>query len=305
MNPWVTYYNRYFKQESAMKKIVLKHLAVCSLLSAFGMNALAVDWSDTSIGYRYGTKFSEPFNNKDISKNIVNLTHVNGYKYGTNFLNADFLFSDKNDPKNVGSDSGAQEAYVVYRHTLDIGKVAGKDLKTGPIRGYGVTAGFDWNTKSDAGYNSRKRMLVAGPTLMMDVPGFLNISLLALWESNAPYNGFTHTQTSRYTYDTHAALDISWGIPFTIGSLPLSFEGYALQIAAKGKDEFGVNTAPETNISPRLMYDASLAVGAKKNTVKVGFEYQYWRNKFGNDHTGVAGSGAFARTPMVRAEYHF
>jgi hypothetical protein len=29
-------------------------------------------------------------------------------------------------------------------------------------------------------------MVVLGPTLEMDVPGFLNISLLQLWESNAP-----------------------------------------------------------------------------------------------------------------------
>jgi hypothetical protein len=32
-----------------------------------------------------------------------------------------------------------------------------------------------------------------------------------------------------------------------------------------------------------------------------GFEYQYWKNKFGNDHNGPAGSGAFARTPMIRS----
>jgi nucleoside-specific outer membrane channel protein Tsx len=288
-----------------MKKIALKHLALCSVLAALGGSAQALDWSDTSVGYRYGNTFAEPFNTNSISKNIFNVTHANGYKYGTNFLNADFLFSDKNDPKNVGSDSGAQEAYVVYRHTLDIGKVAGTDLKAGPIRGYGLTAGFDWNTKSDAGYNSRKRMLVAGPTLMLDVPGFLNISLLALWESNAPYNGYTQTKVSRYNYDAHAMLEVTWGIPFTVGSLPLSFEGYALQIGAKGKDEFGNDTAPETNLSPRLMYDASALVGASKNSVKVGFEYQYWRNKFGNNHNGVAGPGAFARTPMVRAEYHF
>ena len=85
-------------------------------------------------------------------------------------------------------------------------------------------------------------------------------------------------------------LEVTWGIPFTIGSLPLSFEDYALQIASKGQDEFGGNTAPETN------HDASGLVGASKNSVKAGFEYQYWnwRNKFGNDHTGVAESGSFA-----------
>jgi len=273
----------------------------CALLAA-GLSAQAADWSDTSIGYRYGTKFAEPFNNKDIKKDIFNLNHASGYKYGSNFFNADFLLSDKNDPTSPGSTTGAQEIYVVYRHTLDIGKVMNKDLKVGPIRGFGFTMGFDINTKNDAGYNSSKRMLVAGPTLMMDVPGFLNIGLYQLWESNAPYNDFTHVGTPRYHYDPHPMLNLAWGIPLGSG---FSFEGYANFIAAKGKNEFGVDTKPETNIDMQVMYDASPVFSAKQNTFKVGLEYQYWKNKFGNNHNGAAGDGAFAKTPMVRAEYHF
>jgi hypothetical protein len=53
------------------------------------------------------------------------------------------------------------------------------------------------------------------------------------------------------------------------------------------------------------MYDASTIIGASKNTFKIGAEYQYWRNKFGTDYKGPAGTGAFAKTPMIRAEYHF
>ncbi len=277
----------------------------CALIAAGLSAAHAADWSDTYIGYRYGTSFGEPFNNQDIAKNIFNLGHVSGYKYGTNFLNVDMLLSDSKDPASPGSSSGAQEIYVVYRHTLDLGKITGRpeSFKFGPIRGVGLTAGFDANTKDDAGYNSKKRMLVAGPTVMLDVPGFLNVSILQLWESNAPYNKFSHTATDRYDYDPHPMLNLAWGIP--IGSLPLSFEGYANFIASKGKNEFGGGTKPETNIDMQVMYDASSLLGASKNTAKIGLEYQYWRNKFGNDHTGAAGSGAFAKTPMIRAEYHF
>jgi len=277
----------------------------CALIAAGLSAAHAADWSDTYIGYRYGTSFGEPFNNQDIAKNIFNLGHVSGYKYGTNFLNVDMLLSDSKDPASPGSSSGAQEIYVVYRHTLDLGKITGhpESFKFGPIRGVGLTAGFDANTKDDAGYNSKKRMLVAGPTVMLDVPGFLNVSILQLWESNAPYNKFSHTATDRYDYDPHPMLSLAWGIP--IGSLPLSFEGYANFIASKGKNEFGGGTKPETNIDMQVMYDASSLLGASKNTARIGLEYQYWRNKFGNDHTGAAGSGAFAKTPMIRAEYHF
>ena len=138
--------------------------------------ASALEWSDTSIGWRYGTKFREPFIDEDIHKNIVNLQHASGYKYGTNFFNADLLMSDKHDPGN--NSEGAQEAYIVYRNTIDIGKVFDREFRYGGVvRGFGATLGFDLNTKNDASYSSKKRMLVVGPTLMMDVPGFLNIGV--------------------------------------------------------------------------------------------------------------------------------
>jgi nucleoside-specific outer membrane channel protein Tsx len=278
-----------------------------SLLTAGALIALAgtvhaADWSDTSISARYGSSFAEPYDNnadgsrKDIKKGILALTHISGYKYGTNFFNVDMLASDHNDPAGgVDGSSGAREVYAVYRHMLDLGKVSGKELKFGPVRGVGATAGFDFNTKND-GYASKKQMLVAGPTFMLDVPGFANLSALVFRESNAPAG------TARYYYKTHGALELDWGIP--IGSLPLSFNGYALYIGSKGQNEFGGSTSPETHVDMTLMVDAGVMMGLPKHTVLIGLEYEYWKNKFGNP-VADAGPGALAHTPMVRAEYHF
>jgi nucleoside-specific outer membrane channel protein Tsx len=282
-----------------------KKIALVALAAA-AVGVQAADWSDTSINFRRGQKYAEPFNTNDISKNIIGLNHVSGYKYGSNFFNADMLLSDSKDPAFKNSADGAREVYVVYRNTVDLEKATGKSFKTTGVRGLGVTAGFDFNTKTDAGYNSKKEMLVLGPTVMLDVPaGFLNVSLLQLWESNAPYSTFTNTGKERYSYDPHPMLTAAWAIPFSVGSVPLEFAGYANYITSKGKNESGANTAAETNIDMQVMYDMSNAVGAKPKTFKVGAEYQYWKNKFGNDHTGAAGKGAFAKTPMIRAEYHF
>ena len=280
----------------AAAALVVGIAAVGAGLGADMRSAAAAEWSDTSIGYRYGTKFREPFNSEDISKNIIDLQHVSGYKYGVNFFNVDFLMSDSKDP--AAKSTGAQEAYMVYRNTVDLAKVTGGEYKFGIVRDIGGTFGFDWNTKNDVGYSSKKRMLVIGPTLMMDVPGFLNISVLALFESNAPVG-----ITSRYSYDTHPTLDLAWGIP--IGSSPFNFQGYFDIIGSKGKDEFGGDTATEIHFDGAIMLDVGKVAGGPKDTFKVGIEYEYWKNKFGNDHNGIAGDGAFAKTPMVRAEYHF
>ena len=51
------------------------------------------------------------------------------------------------------------------------------------------------------------------------------------------------------------------------------------------------------------MYDLSGIGGLGKNTFKIGAEYEYWHNKFGNTTSGD--KGATASTPMIRAEYHF
>jgi hypothetical protein len=298
-----------------MKKVVA---AIAIALTAGA--ASAADWSDTAASIRYGTSFAEPFDNnpdgsrKDIKKEIFALTHVSGYKYGINFFNVDFLMSNKDDPANCQNfqcTGEATETYIVYRNTVDLGKVTGTEYHYGVIRGIGGTFGFDVNAKTDAGYNSKKRMLVLGPTAMFDVPGFLNVSLLALAESNAPCTtfppaavGYPSNCIPRYTYKTHAMLTAAWGIP--IGASGFSFEGFMNLIAPKGTNEFGGPTKMETNFDGEIMYTlSSLGVGPK-GAFKVGFEFQYWKNKFGNPTVSSgAGPGATARTPMIRAEYHF
>jgi nucleoside-specific outer membrane channel protein Tsx len=278
--------------------------AAATVLLCSSAVSTAAEWSDTSLSWRTGNTFAEPFNPQDIGKNIFALTHASGYKYGSNYFNVDLLLSDSSDPGSLNQRSGAQEAYVVYRHTLDIGKLRGADLSYGPVSGVGATAGFDWNTKNDVGYNSRKRMLVAGPTLMWKVTGFLTTSLLLIHESNAPSGAFPPISEvrGRYTYDLHPMLTASWGIPLGHG---VRFEGYANFIGAKGRDEVGNPTGAETNIDVALMVDVGAAMGAPKDKLRVGLGYQYWNNKFGNTYATTGGRGQRASTPMLRADVHF
>jgi len=277
------------------------------VLFAFTSNAYS-DWSDHALSLRYGETFREPFNKHNISKSIYSYTLASGSASGTNYLNVDWLLSDENDPIRKNSREGAEELYLLYRHTFDLGYLLDQELQFGPVRSMGVTAGVDLNYRQDAGYNSRKQMLVLGPTLMMKVPGFLNVSLLALWESNNPHasrGAFDPGYPDqRYHYDLHPMLNLAWGIPFA--SSPISFEGYANFITSKGEDETGHTTAPETNIDMRLMYNLSDVIQSSTYKVKIGVEYQYWRNKFGNSDAKVGSLGGnVASIPMVRLEIHF
>jgi nucleoside-specific outer membrane channel protein Tsx len=285
-------------------RLLSGRLATLGLVLLASQPAKALDWSDNALSWRFGNDFREPYNPDQIRKHIVAFTHASGYRYGSNFLNVDLLLSDRHDPMSLSDDSGAREVYVVYRHTLDIGKLRGSDIRFGPVRGVGATFGFDWNTKHDVAYNSRKRMLVAGPTLMWDVPGFLNTSVLLLHESNAPSGAFPPISDvrGRYTYDLHPMLTASWAIPL---NQRWQFEGYANFIASKGKSETGADTGPETNIDMQLMFDAGAALGQRKNLFRIGLAYQFWNNKFGNTSATTGGTGYRAKTPMIRADVHF
>ena len=278
--------------------------AACAALLCCAAQAGAVDWSDNAISYRYGTRFAEPFNPEHIKKHVVAFTHASGYQYGSNYLNLDVLKSDSSDPRELGSSSGAREAYLLYRHTLDIGALRGSEIRFGKVKGVGLTFGFDVNHKDDVGYNSRKRMLVAGPTLMWDVPGFLNTGILWLRESNAPSSPFAPIADvrGRYTYETHPMFGASWAIPVAEG---WSFEGFLNWIAEKGLDETGAPTGAETNLDMALMFDLGPRLGYAKNKVRVGVGYQFWNNKFGNTRRTTGGAGQRASTPMVRADFHF
>lgn len=290
-----------------MKRLTLLALAHCCALALplVANTAQAADWSDTAIGWRAGDRFREPYNPEPIGKNILSLTHASGYASGNLFVNLDVLKSDKHDPASTRNDKGALEAYLTARYTFDLGKLSGKDLGFGPVRGVGLATGLDWNMKHDAAYNSRKRMFVLGPQLMWNVPGGrFNSAVLMAWESNAPHGPYPPVSElrGRYHYQAHAMLALDWAVP--LGER-WTFEGYANYIAPKGRDETGHRSGAETNIDARVMLDAGALLGSRPRAFLVGAEYQYWRNKFGNTRAGTGGKGYIASTPMLRAEYHF
>ncbi|WON79933.1 hypothetical protein OK024_14270 [Acinetobacter sp. UGAL515B_02] len=79
------------QQGRSLKKLMGSLATILGGMGAMQVADAAI-WSDTSIGWRYGTQFAEPYKNDaagdriDITKQIFNLTHASGDKYGSNFL---------------------------------------------------------------------------------------------------------------------------------------------------------------------------------------------------------------------------
>jgi len=275
---------------------------VLALIAASSFSAAAEELSDTFIGYRYGSKFREPNNPFEIAKNIVQLAHASTYSLGANFFNIDYFKSDSKDPANGADSGGAAEVYVTYRNQLQYGKVTGTPLTFGVIRDVALTGGFDLNSKDNAAA-PRKEVIVVGPTLKFDVPGFLDVGLWYYRERNhcgAPPCLEPGAQ-SQITFKPTYLLNASWLIPFDVGSIPLKFQGFVNFVGPKGKDYTGRDTAKETLLRTSLMVDVGQVFSSHKGTVFAGVGYEYWHNKYGNQ----PGVGTQVNAPTFQLEWHF
>ncbi len=271
-----------------------------ALLAAAALPLGAADWSDTFLGYRTSDQYREPGIDGTIKKDILQLNHVSGWAYGTNFFNVDMLMSDKGDPAANGK-SGANEVYVVYRTALSLGKLSGKNLGFGPVRDVSFTAGFDFNAK-DTTFASKKRFLVFGPTLNFKAgSGFFDLGLWGCHEQN--YNGIVGKSVD---FKTTYLISAAWGLPFQVGPVGAEFKGYANYVGAKGKDGFGVDTKPETLANLSLLVDVSPVFGTKKK-VYAGVGYEYWNNKFGGQNSDAPAPATNRRVtaPMLQVQVHF
>lgn len=275
-----------------MKQVSKRILSLSAIAVAIAVapQVSAANWSDTSVGYRYGNHFTEPTNPNKVKKHVLSLTHVSGYDYGQNFVNVDFLQSNSADPAN-NSDKGATEAYVTYRHQLHLGKVFDTDLSFGPVSDFGLTAGLDLNTKNTT-FAPRKQLVVVGPTVKFALPkGFVDFSILYGHERN--HNGYTGEDI---TFKDHAIYNLTWGIPFELGVMPMKFQGFANYITPKGK-----GMTNEQLVRTSLMVDVGKLAFDADNKLWAGVGYEYWHNKFGNQK----GDGTQTNAPTFNLEYHF
>ena len=274
-------------------------------------------FSDTTVSYHFNPTAREPgvtFSGAlqgpapALPKNYATLTHVDAYKYGTNFFNVDFISSTNLDPAapntipNTGT--GAFEIYALYRGTLSGNAVTNShEFSYGFVKDISLGYGGDINTK-DTLFAPRKRDLVIGPQVSFDVPGFLTIEVNAYKEWN--HNAFG-TPTTYADFRVTPEFEVVYLQPLDkyAGGLPLSFSGFFNVVMPKGSG--GIAGAPndtrtEILTDNRITLDVSKYMGFKTHLVDVFVGDQYWYNKFGTNHKII--SGSIENTVFVGAALH-
>lgn len=244
------------------------YLLGLALVMAHQPISIAAEWSDTEVSVLKGKKYHDNSNGVDIEKTIITLQHASGYKYGRNFFFVDALKSD-------GADNKYGELYGEFYHTLSYSKVFKQDWSHNFIKDIGLTGGINYGAKNSA-FGPNPEVYLAGVTIDLNIPEFffLNIDVLA-YVDNSTFSGFGAGRSCGTNATTYQVTPV-WKLPFTFGSHKFSFEGFLDVIGKHG------TCAQQILTQPQIRWDIGNYFG-QSDTIYLGIEYQYWKNKYGID----------------------
>jgi nucleoside-specific outer membrane channel protein Tsx len=208
----------------------------------------------------HGRKFREPGNPEDVSKSIVTFENAAGWSWGSSYFFADVLKSD-------GSDSHATEVYSEWYPSASLSKLSGKSLGAGVLRDVSATFGINAGTKSTG---AAPLVYLPGVTFDLKLPGFAFFSL----GTYAYIDRGRITGASNGCNNTTYQVTPSWALPFSVGGLKFSFDGFVDFIGEHGQ------CASQILSQPQLKMDVG-SLASKPGDLYVGIEWQYWRSKFG------------------------
>jgi hypothetical protein len=252
-------------------------------------------FQETTVGYRHEFSGTDP-GVGTTAKDIWNINHFDAWAYGTNFVNLDWLQSDKRDPAFCAAPAaicapseGALEFYGVYRGTFSFNAIThSKAFTFGPIKDIGFSFGGDWEVENN-GFVPEKKAVVAGLQFQFAVPqGFLNLNVHAYKEWN--HNGLPFAVNTNVEFNTVPEFEIVWMQPLTFTGLPLRIAGFTNIVTPKGLDGTLTRTKTEVLSDNRLILDAGKLMFNKPNLYDAFVGYKYWNNKFGADANTLVGA---------------
>jgi nucleoside-specific outer membrane channel protein Tsx len=267
---------------------------LAGISAAAPAHASSILFQDFYLSYRYVPDNVQPGDNagRSIPADEVNLSYVNAWTYGANFLSLDFEQFAKGDPAvsiSGNPNIGSSEFYGVARTTLSGNDIFHTSAFTfGPVKDVGLRIGGDYDVQDDA-FGSYKRLVVAGPQFDLAVPkGFWNISLEISHEWDT--NGFAIPGPATNFAPT-AEIETAWLFPFAIGPVPLQFTGFTNIIAPKGKGYSGdFYHKTEILAHPKILVDVGKLVGYAPGHIMAGIGYEFWMNKFASTKPPLSGT---------------
>lgn len=205
----------------------------------------------TAAGQSWGVNGVQLLHGEDFklgpeTRDILTFEHASGWSLGSNFF-----FFDVTEPFGDGT-----EIYGEWYSRLSWNKLGLTPQRDGWLSDVSFAGAIN--------VGNGFRAYLAGATLHFKAPGFsfLDLDLMAY--------------DDRSDDDVTYIVTPAWDVPFQIGRVKLRFRGFADWIGAEGE------RVQQLLTQPQMLIDLGAAWGSE-DRLFVGFEYQYWHNKFGID----------------------
>ena len=213
--------------------------------------------------FQYGS-LTNPFSGEQSATKILTFQHAGGWLLGDSFFFIDFMDDATVDGFND------KDFYGEWYPTLSFSKLFSTEISMGPVRDIAFISGLNF------GGDANVLKYLPGMRLSWQVPGFvfLNTDFAMIADLN---NGLA--KGGAPATDNGFVFDVSWLLPFSLGSQSFSFMGHAEYNAAV-EDETGATVESWILAQPQLTWDLGNALGSP-NWLHVGIEFQIWQNKLG------------------------
>ena len=239
----------YIKSLRWLTLMTFSHFILLSVLLAVSSVTNAApffDWTSNNIQLLHGNDFELG----DKSRTLLTIEHVDGWRYGENFLFIEF----------IDRDDSSTEVYGEFYPRLSWSKITGKTPSLTFIKDFSLVGGINAGNlpKADP---YKAYLLGAGISFNIPKMDFFTLDIQAFKADNVHTTGIQITPV--------------WSVPFQIGSLHFLFKGYA-----EWQSEKATGGSSTFLTQPQLLLDVGQLSG-QSNTVYAGIEYHYWHNKFG------------------------
>lgn len=224
-----------------------KQLLAAAIIATASVGVSAEQfWADNSVSALYGSDYKLSGPKEDNTLTTMTLEHVSGHSWG-----GVFLFVDRHVGESAPGKAQFKETYGEFSPKFTLKSFENSIVKN-------VNAAFTYEFGSTSSGFSQDNYLY-GVGVDLDIPGMNFASATYFYANNEAEDD--HQITLTYGWSA-GEFNIDGYIDYSTGEAD--------------------NQASNLHINPQLTYNLGPALGVS-NKIKLGIEYSYWNNKFGNN----------------------
>ena len=256
-------------------------LAGCLLSAPVFADGL-LQWQNNSLTYLYGKDYKI---NPPIQQTLT-FEHASGWAWGDMFLFVDNIFY------NGVSGGDGHTYYGEFSPRLSLGKLSGRDMSFGPLKDVLLSATYERGESTDGVPNQN---YLLGPAVDLDVPGFDRLAINVYYRKP---DGSTNKPGGQWQVTP------TWAMTFPVGKSDILFDGYIDWVVNDaGSERGGDFISKNLHINPQIKYDLGKALNGEPGRLYIGFEYDYWSNKYGIEDGGFVSRNFVGPTDQNTASF--